>query len=486
MSVSTIFDALLPSWPARRHRHSFLTHGLINRLAATGDIICLLLAAYVATWAGGQDITLPQSLLLSLLAAYPFRMINGNRQAYRWDRYRSVEWEIFDAFAGLLGGLLLLWLFLIIFRPEARFAGWLFLWFGAALSLLGTERVAIRHWVGNLQRRGLFCHRVAIVGAGPEGEAAVRNILAAGNRTGAYQVIGIFDDRASRRPDTIEGIPVTQGVGRLLQITREAAIDAVVIALPLQARARIAEVTQRLSAVSIDVLLLMEVNWLNSREVKLLNIDGYPFLQVARRPLRGSMVLLKLIEDYTIAMVSLILTAPVMLAIALAIRLEGPGPIFFRQRRIGFNQVEFDMLKFRSMALDPKDDGSRGTDRDDPRITRVGRFIRKYSLDELPQLFNVLRGEMSIVGPRAHVPKMLIGNQIYPEAVAEYVARHRVKPGITGWAQINGMRGGIRDTAKARRGVALDLEYIENWSPWLDLRIILRTIFGGMSGHHVF
>ena len=158
----------------------------------------------------------------------------------------------------------------------------------------------------------------------------------------------------------------------------------------------------------------------------------------------------------------------------------------FRQRRVGFNHREFNLYKFRSMSLDPTDDGTKGTKENDPRVTRVGNFLRRHSIDELPQLFNVIRGEMAVVGPRAHVPKMLVGEQIYPEAVTDYPARHRVKPGITGWAQINGMRGGIHTEEKARRGVELDLEYVEGWSPWLDLQIMARTLFGGLWGQSVF
>jgi putative colanic acid biosynthesis UDP-glucose lipid carrier transferase len=200
----------------------------------------------------------------------------------------------------------------------------------------------------------------------------------------------------------------------------------------------------------------------------------------------GSRALIKLIEDYIVATIGVIVTAPIMIATAIALKLEGGGPVLFRQRRVGFNNREFDILKFRSMRIDPYDDGARGTTEDDPRITWVGRFIRKYSIDELPQLFNVLRGEMSVVGPRAHVPNMLVGNQVYYEAVVEYTARHRVKPGITGLAQISGMRGGIHTEERARRSVELDLEYISSWSPWLDIVIMARTLFAGLWGRNVF
>lgn len=243
---------------------------------------------------------------------------------------------------------------------------------------------------------------------------------------------------------------------------------------------------KRLNSIPADMLLLMEINRLGLEEIKVRNVGGYSFLQMTRRPLIGSLVLFKAIEDYVVASIGILLTAPIMLVTAILIRLEGPGPIFFRQRRVGFNHREFDMLKFRSMAVDPSDDGSKGTMVDDPRITRIGRFIRRTSIDELPQLFNVLQGHMSVVGPRAHVPGMLVDDKVYTQAVIEYAARHRVKPGITGWAQINGMRGGIHTEERARRSVELDLEYIESWSVWLDIVIMARTVLGGLWGRNVF
>jgi putative colanic acid biosynthesis UDP-glucose lipid carrier transferase len=204
------------------------------------------------------------------------------------------------------------------------------------------------------------------------------------------------------------------------------------------------------------------------------------------RPFKGTQGLVKIIEDYATAFIALLLLSPVMLAAAIAIRLDDGDPILFRQPRTGFNSKPFMIYKFRTMTVDVTDDGSQGTKRDNQRITRIGRFLRRTSIDELPQLFNVLRGEMSIVGPRPHVANMLVGEGVYSEVVLQYAARHRIKPGITGWAQINGMRGGIDSMEKASRGADLDLYYIANWSLRLDLKIMLITLIRGLVGRDVF
>jgi lipopolysaccharide/colanic/teichoic acid biosynthesis glycosyltransferase len=181
-----------------------------------------------------------------------------------------------------------------------------------------------------------------------------------------------------------------------------------------------------------------------------------------------------------------LVSLPVLLVAAIAIRLEGPGPILFRQQRVGFNGKPFMVYKLRTMRVNPTDDGSQGAVRDDPRVTRVGALLRRLSIDELPQLINVIEGDMSVVGPRPHVENMLVADDRQYSSLREYASRYRMKPGITGWAQINGMRGGIFTEEKAARGVALDMYYIENWSVWLDIKIMILTVTKGMAGRDVF
>jgi exopolysaccharide biosynthesis polyprenyl glycosylphosphotransferase len=272
----------------------------------------------------------------------------------------------------------------------------------------------------------------------------------------------------------------------LTQFAQSYQVDLVIIAIPWERSAEIVALTRRLQWIAADVVVPFELGGLSPQFSPQMAFSEAPLLQLMRRPFKGSQGIFKVVEDYVVAIIGLIVVSPFMLGATIAIRLEGSGPILFRQPRVGFNSKPFMMYKFRTMTVDPTDDGSQGTKRDSQRITRVGAILRRTSIDELPQLINVLRGEMSIVGPRPHVANMLVGTGVYSEVVQQYAARHRIKPGITGWAQINGMRGGIDSLEKASRGADLDLYYVANWSPRFDFRIMVRTIVTGLVGRNVF
>jgi len=201
-----------------------------------------------------------------------------------------------------------------------------------------------------------------------------------------------------------------------------------------------------------------------------------PMLTLFDRPISGWSSVFKRIEDQVIALAAIAFMAPLMLVVAAAIKLDSRGPIFFKQRRFGFNDRLIEVWKFRTMRVECTDaDAAEQTTRRDPRVTRIGRFLRKSSLDELPQLFNVLRGDMSIVGPRPHAVATRAEGRLFQDVVDRYAARHRVRPGITGWAQVNGWRGETDTIDKIRTRVEYDLYYIDNWSVWFDLYIILKT-----------
>ncbi len=378
-------------------------------------------------------------------------------------------------------------------RLDTAAAGTLWLWY--ALGLFGLTasrslflRVA-RDWnlAGGLRRRTLL---VGTNDLAFEWLDRLQRTEEAG-----YQVIGAVSttaDRPSSAPSAplstaplstaqlptarLAGVPVLGGVNGLVEQVRKNRIDLVVVALPWSAEAEITDILERLRVLAVDVRLLPHRLIARTAGLSVDATAGIPLLGVIHHPLAGWRGVLKRSEDLLIGGAALALLAPVLLLAALAIRLESPGPVLFRQKRFGFNNEEFEIWKFRTMHTDRGDQsGAQRTVRNDPRVTRVGRFLRRTSIDELPQLFNVLRGDMSIVGPRPHPVAMKAGDVLYHEAVENYACRHRVRPGITGWAQVNGLRGEIDNLHTAARRVECDLYYVDNWSLGLDAEIMVRT-----------
>jgi Undecaprenyl-phosphate glucose phosphotransferase len=276
-------------------------------------------------------------------------------------------------------------------------------------------------------------------------------------------------------------------VDDLINDVRRRRIDVVIVALPLAAARRLSEVMSKLRLVPVDVRLAVDKFGFQLKDSSVSHLGGLTFLDAIDKPLRDWRWIVKDVEDWVLSALILILAAPVMMIIALLIRLDSPGSVLFRQKRYGFNNQLIEVFKFRTMyqhASDPN--GEQLTRHEDPRITRIGALLRRTSIDELPQFINVLRGEMSIVGPRPHATAAKAGGLLYREAVKAYDARHRVKPGITGWAQVNGWRGETETVEQITKRVEHDLYYIEHWSLLLDLRIIARTIPVALSSRHAF
>ncbi len=272
--------------------------------------------------------------------------------------------------------------------------------------------------------------------------------------------------------------PYIGGVEEIIQLARSGELDQVLIAVPDLTQQRLDTILDRLSAVSVDISLIPREALVLSSSYRVSFIGSAPVLSLWERPVRDLDNVVKALEDRILAFLGLILLAPLLLLTALAIKLTSRGPVIFVQRRFGFNNVEISVIKFRSMYIDRQDiSGAQRTTKHDARVTPVGRIIRRLSIDELPQLWNVLRGDMSIVGPRPHATHMKVGDHYYFDAVKGYAARHRVKPGMTGLAQVRGLRGEIDTIERARLRVDYDRFYIENWSLMLDMRIIIETVF---------
>ena len=351
----------------------------------------------------------------------------------------------------------------------------------AGFGLLGlTGGRVITRWLLTRERTGFYAPRTVVVGGGPTGMQLMQTLLSpsawqsAGERV---RLIGYIDDRAA---PTDCAAPFLGGLTDLLHLIRAGGVDRVIIALPWSAQAPVLDLIRQLAECPVQIQLARDPNAgfsASHRPPNRANTFG-GLVHLLDPPLSGLARPLKRGEDILIASIALIACLPIMAVIALLIRLDSPGPVLFRQRRTGFNNRDFQILKFRSMHHHLADhDAQLQVTHRDPRVTRIGAWLRRSSLDELPQIFNVLCGDMSIVGPRPHAPGTQAGGRLFDQIVAHYAARHRVRPGVTGLAQVRGLRGPTETEDKLIRRIDSDLEYIENWSVWLDLLVLARTAF---------
>ena len=353
---------------------------------------------------------------------------------------------------------------------------WLSSFFAIGLAALIAERLLLRAMVRGWAREGRLDRRTIIVGSDQNGEKLVEALNV--QTDSDIEILGVFDDRNdSRALDTCAGAPKLGKVDDIVEFARRTRIDLVLFALPISAETRILEMLKKLWVLPVDIRLSAHTNRLRFRPRAYSYLGKVPTLDVFEAPITDWDLVMKWLFDHVVGAIVLLLAAPVMALVALAVKLDSPGPVLFRQKRFGFNNERIDVFKFRSLYHDQADPlASKVVTKNDSRVTRVGRFIRKSSLDELPQLFNVVfKSNLSLVGPRPHAVQGKLQSQLFDEAVDGYFARHRVKPGITGWAQINGWRGEIDNAEKIQKRVEFDLYYIENWSVLFDLYILLKT-----------
>ena len=357
------------------------------------------------------------------------------------------------------------------FLPDAALSHFLL---AAAVSLAAVVipmRLVEGHVVAWIIDTGLIQRRAVVAGGGDHAERLIRGLAA--QTESDVCICGIFDDRDDdRSPPQVLGIPKIGGYDELIEFVRKSEIDMVIISLPLEAEERIDWLLKSFKVLPVEVRLSAF-----SQDHAFSPTPRDPLIPAIRGTFAPERRLVKRIFDIVSATLALLIVWPIMIAAAIAIRLETNGPIFFRQKRHGYNDRIIDVLKFRSMYVDAMDPTARRVvTRNDPRVTRVGRILRRSSIDELPQLFNVLSGQLSLVGPRPHAVDALSSRQErFSNIVDGYSARHRLPPGITGWAQIHGLRGEVDVAVKLRARFEHDLYYIENWSIWLDLVILLRT-----------
>ncbi|HEY8193608.1 MAG TPA: undecaprenyl-phosphate glucose phosphotransferase [Hyphomicrobium sp.] len=404
--------------------------------------------------------------VFELLGLYSLRALSAN---VRNMPAAILGWTI--AFAALVAAVF----FLKIGQEVSRV--WLAAWFVSGAVLLLTERLIAGWYVRGAANSGRLYQRAAIYGTGPLTEGLLGDLEADTNSI--VRIAGIFDDRRDERaPLEVSGYPHLGGLNDLITMSRAKNIDLIIVSLPLAAEARLSNVAGRLSVLPADVKMPARSTELRFSPRTYSRVGSVAMIDLLDKPIADWDYVSKWLFDKIVGSIALALLAPVMLLIALAVKLESRGPVLFRQKRYGFNNELIEVLKFRSMYVDRCDaTASKLVTKDDPRVTRVGRFIRKTSLDELPQLINVVMGNLSLVGPRPHAVQAKAAGHLYDEVVDGYFARHKVKPGITGWAQINGWRGETDTEEKITKRIEHDLYYIENWSAFLDLYILLKTPF---------
>jgi len=346
---------------------------------------------------------------------------------------------------------------------------WLFGWSGAVVvTVTISQSISAKILRAMSRDGGAFARRIAVVGAT---ELAAKFVERAGAAENSISIVGIYEAGISSSDDD-QYSEIKGDLNALAAAARNGEIDDIVLAVPRVSKEDMAHLIRRLSILPVSIAICPNVHWLDHMGGAVTSVGGANLLSLYRRPLEGWGGVLKTIEDYVLGAALLVLAAPILLLVAIAIRLEGKGPLFFVQQRHGFNNAVFKIYKFRTMTV--AEDGEVVTQAqvNDPRITRVGGFLRRYSLDELPQLLNVIKGDMSLVGPRPHA---MAHNHQYAQTIENYSGRHKVKPGITGWAQVNGFRGETSENEMMEQRVRYDLAYVDSWSLWFDIKILLMT-----------
>jgi putative colanic acid biosynthesis UDP-glucose lipid carrier transferase len=445
---------------------------VVGRAIDLAIVIATLRASVaISGWDWDQRHTLLAAVgcILFYLAAEGFKVYDDRRSIPLLFDLRNLS----SAWALTAVGILFL---AYAFKVSDRFSrAAVITWFILAPTMLGTWQLVLRAMLTKIRTLGYNMRKVAIVGAGEQGMRLARAI--AGAPWMGLRLVGIFDDRApvaGRVPDVLPG----ELLGKTTDLLREVArrrIDMVYVTLPINNTERIASLVTALSDTTTSLYFVPDMFLFSMFNGRWVRIGDLPAVSVFETPFYGIGQWIKRVEDLVLSSLVLLVAALPMLLIAIAIRLSSPGPAIFSQRRYGLDGREFRMWKFRTMTV-REDDTIQQATRHDSRVTPIGRFLRRTSLDELPQFLNVLAGTMSVVGPRPHATAH---NEYYRHLVRHYMVRHKVLPGITGWAQVSGLRGETETLEKMEARVEYDLWYIRNWSVLLDLKVVAMTIAHG-------
>jgi len=470
-------------WPVERSssvqpNRTRFTSNIVGPLLFLRDVLTIAIAAPLSLllyrFFIGADLFLSVHLFAFTAMVATFFILRGSKDAYLQNLFSIHEKSDSVVIDMILSGLVATALVFLSGLVENFSRGLSTLYLLSAVILVAASKPIFHRFLGRMAARGVIGQRIAFYGADPDSIAGIRQVMSASGLT-HLTFVGVADDRP--KVWDIPSLPFLGGSDELADMAREGKVDQVLISVRDLPAERLQEIMHRLSSVCVDISVIpnQAIDLAPNYNVRLMG--SLPVLTLWQRPLQDISGLIKRLEDLILGSLALLCLSPVIMVSALLVRLTSPGPILFVQPRIGFNNEVISVLKFRSMYVESADlEGHQTTTQNDQRVTPFGRIIRKLSIDELPQLLNVIRGDMSLVGPRPHATHMRVGALYYQEAVRGYAGRHRVKPGITGLAQVNGVRGEIRTLERAKRRVELDQQYIDQWSVGLDLKILLLTV----------
>ncbi|HHR5537043.1 UDP-glucose lipid carrier transferase [Klebsiella variicola] len=443
---------------------------LISMVQRFSDIVLIFASLYAICLLNGVHFEI-RYLLFSLIVLAIFQMVGGITDFYRSWRGVKISAELKLILKNWsLSYVLALGIISLFndFDLNIRVAA---IWFIVVTFGFVLCRTLIRVGAGILRRLGYNTRRVAVVGSLPAGINLLKGF--AEEPWMGFIVLGYYNSEPLMN---VSGINFCGNFDKLINDARDGKIDRIYIAMNMQEEAKIKKIVQQLTDTTCSVLLIPDIFTFNILQARTEEINGVPVVPLFDTPLSGINMIFKRLEDVIVSTVILILISPVLLIISVAVKFSSPGPVLFRQLRYGMDGKPIRVWKFRSMRVMENDKNVVQATKNDIRVTKVGKFLRSTSLDELPQFFNVLCGQMSVVGPRPHA---VAHNEQYRALIQGYMLRHKVKPGITGLAQINGWRGETDTLEKMEKRIEYDLLYIRGWSIWLDLKIIFLTVFKG-------
>ncbi len=454
-----------------------------NSIKLTTDVLVLIVAFAAGYWtrfySGLPHESIPpiEDTWVSLaMVLFIFPIVFRQSNLYTTNRSRSHIAEVFEIFKAM-GFATLVLVALTYFVRERYSRATIAIFVLYAFVGISVVRVAFRAIFNELRRRGYNLKSILVIGAGQLGQRVIETIH--GHRELGFRVTGVLTRRPEKIGTEVEGAKVLGLIADVDRVLDENPVDQVIIALPIEESAVMKQLMEQLALRTVDVKVVPDLYQYITLRGGLEEFGGLPIISLQGGPLDGWNLIAKRVFDVLVSAVALLLTAPLMLAIALGVRLSSRGPVLYRQERMGMDGLTFQMLKFRTMRADAEPEGAVMADAADPRRTAVGRFLRKSSMDELPQFLNVFVGEMSLVGPRPERPVFI---EEFKKQIPRYHLRHLVKSGITGWAQVNGLRG----QTSIQKRIEFDLYYIENWSLLLDLKILIRTALGGFLSKNAY